>query len=256
MKLIIAFATPLMLLAILSTSCGNTNGSAPTGEKQYAQQRLMYAVALFDSSDLDSARIVFSSIAENSPDSTSVASAKGYLSKLDSIAEIKNAEAEKKLVALKKNYRREQDEMQDMTFYYDKASPKYTNYNAFMGYVGQDGKSKQSWVRLRIQYVGEDWLFIKKYIIKADTSTFEILENSYGEIKKDNSGGKIWEWLDRTAGPEELLIMYAVANSKKAKIRCSGQDYYDDRVITDKEKRALKNILSLYEAMDGTVPAK
>jgi hypothetical protein len=143
------------------------------------------------------------------------------------------------------------DDINDITWYYDKTSPQYTNYNGFYAYIGTSKKSKP-WLRLAIQYAAEDWLFIQKYIIKVDGQTYNIVEESYGEIKTDNGSGGIWEWLDRKVGYSEYLIINAVADGKDVKIRFNGKDYYKDKTITVQQKAALRNVLDAYEALGGT----
>jgi hypothetical protein len=148
--------------------------------------------------------------------------------------------------------RKKYDEMTGITWYYDKSSPQYvnskTNLHAYIGKIKEDSP----WLRLNIQYVADDWLFIEKYIIKVDDKTYTITEDGYGEIKTDCGSGRIWEWLDRKVSYSEYEIIEAIANGENVKIRFSGKDYYKDRTISIGEKIALKNVLNAYEALGGT----
>lgn len=165
-------------------------------------------------------------------------------------SEKEKAEKERLANATKK-MRVKVDDMNDITWYYDKTSPQYTNYNGFYAYIGKKEGSKP-WLRLVIQYAADDWLFIEKYIIKVDGDTYNITEDSYGEIKTDNGSGGIWEWLDRKVGFSEYQIVKAVANGRNVKIRFNGKDYYKDKSITEQQKTALRNVLDAYEALGGT----
>lgn len=148
--------------------------------------------------------------------------------------------------------RKKYDDMNGITWYYDKTSPQYVNSKTNLyAYIGKEKEGKP-WLRFVIQYVADDWLFIEKYIIKVDDKTYTITEDSYGEIKTDNGTGGIWEWLDRKVGYSEFEIIEAIANGKNVKIRFSGKDYHKDRTITYSEKLALKNVLNAYEALGGT----
>lgn len=160
-------------------------------------------------------------------------------------------EEKERLANATKKMRVKVDDMNDITWYYDKTSPQYTNYNGFYAYIGKKEGSKP-WLRLVIQYAADDWLFIEKYIIKVDGQTYNITEDSYGEIKTDNGSGGIWEWLDRKVGFSEYQIIKAVANGKDVKIRFNGKDYYKDKSITEQQKSALRNVLDAYEALGGT----
>lgn len=170
---------------------------------------------------------------------------------LEEKALIEKEKAEKdRLANATKKMRVKVDDMNDVTWYYDKTSPQYTNYNGFYAYIGKS-KGSKPWLRLVIQYAADDWLFIEKYIIKVDGQTYNITEDSYGEIKTDNGSGGIWEWLDRKVGYSEYQIIKAVANGKDIKIRFNGKDYYKDKTITGQQKIALQNVLDAYEALGG-----
>ena len=170
---------------------------------------------------------------------------------LENKALLEKQKAEKdRLANATKKMRVKIDDMNDVTWYYDKTSPQYTNYNGFYAYIGTS-KGNKPWLRLVIQFAADDWLFIEKYIIKIDGQTYNISEESYGEIKTDNGSGGIWEWLDRKVGYSEYQIIKAVANGKDVKIRFNGKDYYKDKTITAQQKKALQNVLDAYEALGG-----
>jgi hypothetical protein len=161
-------------------------------------------------------------------------------------------EEEKKLANATRNMRKKYDDMSETTWYRDKTSPRYSNYNGFFGYFGKSNTGSP-FLRLRIQYASDDWLFIEKYVIKVDGITYEIEEAKYGEIEKDNGSGGIWEWLDRSVTKKEFEIMKAVANGKSVKIRFNGKQYYKDKTISSKQKRALRNVIDAFEAMGGKI---
>ncbi len=155
------------------------------------------------------------------------------------------------LSSASKKMRVKVDDMNEITWYFDKTSPQFVNYNGFFIYVGL-GTDRKPFLKLSIQYAADDWLFIDKYIIKVDEKLYTISENSYGEIKTDNGNGGIWEWLSRDVGESELEIIKAVANGTNVKIRFEGKRYYKDKMITEEQKLALKNILSFYESLIST----
>jgi len=169
----------------------------------------------------------------------------------DKVKSKKEQVEKERLANATKKMRVKVDDINDITWYYDKTSPQYTNYNGFYVYIGKSEGSKP-WLRLVIQYAADDWLFIEKYIIKVDGQTYNIAENSYGEIKTDNGSGGIWEWLDRKVDYSEYQIVKAVAYGKDVKIRFNGKDYYKDKTITEQQKTALRNVLDAYEALGGT----
>lgn len=76
-----------------------------------------------------------------------------------------------------KKLNKKYDEINEVTWFRDKTSLAYVNYNGFYAYIGQS-KGSNPWLRLAIQYTADDWLFIEKYIIKVDGATYNIAEES------------------------------------------------------------------------------
>jgi len=228
-----------------------------------AEKLLSQATNYFDNKEYDKSKIEVTSLLERHLSSPEAVQAKEILKnvniELDKIAKAEaKPEGEKirkekqRLTNATSKMRKKVDDMRGTITYEDKTSPRYVNSQTnFYVYMIQRKNSLPS-LRLIIQYVADDWLFIDKYIIKVDDKTYEITENSYGEIKTD-SGGGIWEWFDRSVGRKELQIIKAVANGKNVKIRFSGSQYYKDRTISSKEKLALRNVLDAYEALGGTI---
>ncbi len=132
--------------------------------------------------------------------------------------------------------------MRGIVFYQDKSSPKYLNQNSVFCYLVE--KDDAYFVRLKIQYHGNDWLFVRRYIFKADTATFNYRLLDGADSKVGNGGG-VMEWIDVEVGASEFEIINALANGSDCKIRYEGQ-YYKDRIITNKEKAALKKFAAIY----------
>lgn len=164
-------------------------------------------------------------------------------------AEAKKKAEQARLAQALSNMRKKHDDIKGITWYTDKSTPKYYSERSdFHLYIGKESHSKP-WFRMVIQYTNDDWLFIQRYIIKADGQTFEITPERFKGIERDNGGGDIWEWYDVSAGDRELEIAKAIANSKKAVIRHDGRQYYNDRTISAREKQAIKNVLAAHEVL-------
>lgn len=169
---------------------------------------------------------------------------------IDSAQAIRRTSLASKAEQLKKKMRKEVDDMRGITFYYDPASAKFDNRNDFGCYLGQ-GK-EGIWLRFRAQYYGNDWLFVQKLMVKADTSVFELFPTA--EIRKGNGAGDIWEVWDEQTNASNMEVLKAVAESKDAKVRFVGREYHDERKITPAQKQAIRNVFELYEAMTGAKP--
>lgn len=137
------------------------------------------------------------------------------------------------------------DPVEKTTFYTDKTTPKYTNYNSFHAYFGS--KAGQSWMRLRVQYTADEWLFIKSFTVVADGRRYDFNPASFS---RDNDTD-IWEWYDEPANSTDIEMLRAVASSKSATLRLNGMHYYKDRQITSAEKLAIRNVLDAFKVVNG-----
>jgi hypothetical protein len=174
--------------------------------------------------------------------------------KVDAAIKKAAADKKKKLDAATINLKKKIDEVQEITWLSDKASPVYANRNSFYLYFAQDKDGAVNNLRLNIQYTGDDWVFIDHYIIKTDDKTFNITAG-YDEVKRDNNGDGVWEYYDVPLTMETLDIAKAIASSKKTIIRSQGDQHSFDRIVTAQEKSSIKHILDAYEAMDGKFPS-
>jgi hypothetical protein len=178
---------------------------------------------------------------------------KREMMKMIADAEIRKAENEKiakaRLAGAVKKLRTTYDDIQETTWYYSKSTTRYRNENSFHIYMGKS-KEGNPWLRFVIQYAGDDWLFIQKYIIKTDNNTYTI-EPSIGEIEKDNDTD-VWEWYDTKMDANKLDIIRDMINSKSVKLRMEGKQYYKDRIISKQEIQNIKNVLEAYEVFSDS----
>jgi hypothetical protein len=142
------------------------------------------------------------------------------------------------------------DDVKNLKFYYDKSSPRYVNANGFYLYAGKESSS-DPYLYLEIQYFGSDWLFINSYFFNIDGETYEITPN-YGDIETDNDSD-VWEWYNQPATPENFEMIQKIIKSKKAVVRLEGSKYYKDVTITQAQKTALQNVLTVYQGLGGTL---
>lgn len=157
----------------------------------------------------------------------------------DSLAIVNKKKKEKAGKDLK-SFKKKEDEFEGNAFYRDPRTPYYSNVNFIYPYIGQKGDNY--WLRLKLQYAADDWLFINKAILLVDGEKFTIT----GNWETDHNSG-IWEWLDISVRDTERLILERIANSKSAKIRYVGRQYHNDRTITKKEKNIIKKTLEIYD---------
>lgn len=164
--------------------------------------------------------------------------------RLDAERERKTAAGRAAIAAL----RAERDEFQRMRWYKDRNFPYYANTHTVRPYIGKpDGGAPI--LRLLLRYAGEDWLFVQGFEFLVDGQRFSVTPPNAFVIKRDNNGEGVWEWYDVEVGPAERSMLDAVANSRSAKVRYDGQQYYRDRTIPRSEKLAIRQVLAAFDAM-------
>ena len=223
-------------------------------EIKYGAERLLKnAKNLMDSKKYEASKKQLTELVKRHPASNEGKEGGILLKRVEvTIQKIKNEKelAKKKVLEnATKKMRKGYDKVDGITWYHDKNTTRFINTNSFHIYIGKRSHGKP-WIVLKIQYAASDWLFIEKFEIKAAGRKFTI-HPSYGEIKRDNSAGKIWEWYQDIEGNRHLALIKAIISSKEAIIRYVGKDYTKDRTITIREKRALKNVLEALDALGG-----
>jgi len=136
------------------------------------------------------------------------------------------------------------DEVEDISFYRSIYNSEYYNVNEIGIYLGRD-KDNRVWLRAKLKYTGEDWLFIQKYIFKIDNATHEFSPN-YFNIDREVNYGNVSEFIDVNIDDGEMLIFSIIANSKNTILRQEGRTFRKDRTITQNEKNGIKDIIELY----------
>jgi hypothetical protein len=169
-------------------------------------------------------------------------------------AQKKAAPAEKPAADPLKGLSKRRDDMKGMTWYKHPSSPKYRNANGFYLYFGKEDSGTFTPLRLAVQYYSEDWLFIRSAWAKADNERVDVPHETsrYMGWERDNSGGSIWEWSDTAlTSSSEKSVVRTLANAKKVTVRFEGRQYYDDRTISAAQQKAMREVITAYEAATG-----
>ena len=136
------------------------------------------------------------------------------------------------------------DEFDGITWITHKSQPVLAKYIAV--YFGtKDGQVGNYPMRMKLNYYGDDWLFVQGVTIKADEKTFELNSLSF---ERDNGGGSIWEWSD-TAVDRSMIA--TIANSQRTIIRFDGRQYRNDFVVPESQKKAMRDMLLAWERYGG-----
>jgi len=144
--------------------------------------------------------------------------------------------------------RKEVDDVRSTTSYSHLDSPKFVNTQSDLSCYFAATNAGTPTLRLKIQYVADEWLFIRKFTIKADDKTFTL---SGEGIERDNGSGNIWEWYNKPVGPSERKLLDAIGSADSVTLRYEGDQYVKDRVLSDEEIARVRHVLLAYQIMGG-----
>ena len=160
------------------------------------------------------------------------------------IAKIK-ADGEASLLKLNTTY----DKVQGLTWYEHKNQPIYADIcNNMYPYIGRmdDG---YTWLRVKLNYTDAmtdaGWIFFDNVIFSVDgENTTKYF--SRNELTRDNDT-EVWEIADFEPNASEIQLLKDIAASTETIIRFQGDEYYEDHIVTAKEKEAIVDVLSAYD---------
>lgn len=118
--------------------------------------------------------------------------------------------------------------------------------NQAMLYVVVD--SKKQWLRMKIQYTGDDWLFVSSYKIAADDYRWQ---SEKMHFERDHSN-RVWEWVDKAPSIQDLKNLKALSKAKNPVIRFQGRQYFSDFQLEPIQQEAIIDVMELFDLMNRT----
>ncbi len=157
---------------------------------------------------------------------------------------IQKEEMQKKLSKLKE----EHDDVSGITWYYQKYFTHYINTNRISLYIGK--KSNSVWLRLKMTYNGDNWIFFENAYISYEGNTQPIYFDRYNDRNTEIEGGFVSEWLDVDISKDKEIInfLYDFAKSTQAKMKLSGK-YSKTRTLTQNERQGILDVLEGYDIL-------
>jgi hypothetical protein len=140
------------------------------------------------------------------------------------------------------------DAIEGVIFRYHKDSTEFVNTRSEVyAYISE--KNDRYGLRLHVQYVADDWLFIEKFTFKTESEVYAVAPGFF-EFERDNDGGKIWEWCDLPVSDDGLAALRRLLSvSDDVVLRCEGKAYRKDRTLTEEEKQRLRVVLMAYDML-------
>lgn len=175
-----------------------------------------------------------------------------YDSVLSFQEELQKKAAQERLERLKALDRltKEYDDVSGVTWYRQSYFTHYNNSNLVSIYMGME--SSVPWLRLRMSYEGDDWIFFEHAFLSYDGNTKEILFDQYRNKETEVGSGGVWEWIDASVSPELGVFLRDFAKSENAKMRLKGK-YERTRKLTDNERKGILDILNGYDALKSNL---
>lgn len=210
--------------------------------------RAIGTVTLNSGDAIDTAQAAYNDL--SSTEASKVSNVSTLNNAVSSLKQLKKQEAKKLLSQMNV----EEDLVRGLSFYYPKAFPMgpsywYADQRSFvLPYLGMQGDSV--WLRLVCNYTAKDWVFFEKITYAVDGVRYYDFF-SYWDVTRDNSGGKIWEYVDMDVNTSTVEMLWAIANSTTTIVRFEGDSYYRDVTISDTDKAAIRQMLTAYEALGG-----
>ena len=158
----------------------------------------------------------------------------------------KEAEKKKRMMAVNK-LKKKYDDVSDITWYHNPYFTHYTNSNHTSIYMGKKGTS--AWLRLKMSYYGDDWIFFEQAFLSYDGNTQEIPFDKYQDKKSDNDS-ETWEWIDITVDDNLLSFLQDMVKGKNIKMRLSGK-YTKTRNLSTTEINGIKDVLLAYDVLSN-----
>lgn len=168
--------------------------------------------------------------------------------KLNAEIEKKNELKQESLSKVKKLLKVNYDDITNTNWYYHKQFTHYTNSNRISLYIGE--RDNNVWLRLKMSYNGDDWIFFENAYISYDGNTQPIYFDRYDERNTEINNGSVSEWLDVNISEDREIIDFLrdFAKSTQAKMRLSGK-YSKTRTLTQSERQGILDVLEGYNIL-------
>ncbi|MDD4698412.1 MAG: hypothetical protein PHR52_12865 [Fermentimonas sp.] len=160
---------------------------------------------------------------------------------------IKKLEEQKKLASVNKLKKR-LDDVSGVTWYTNPYFTHYNNRNLTSLYIGQNGSSV--WLRIKMSYQGEDWIFFENAYLSYEGKTKEIVFDEYENKETEVGNGGVWEWIDVTVSEYDIPFLKNLAKSTDSKMRLTGK-YTKTRNLSSNERKAIEDVLLAYDVLKG-----
>ena len=159
---------------------------------------------------------------------------------------IKKEKEKQARLAVVKKMKKKVDDVDNITWYTNPYFTHYIDRTLTSIYIGESASN--IWLRLKMSYGGDDWIFFDHAYLSYDGNTHEFTFSGYQDKKTDVDGGWVSEWIDINVGSGDLAFLRKMVDGKSIKMRLSGK-YTKTKQLSTNEVRAIKEIIMAYDAL-------
>jgi hypothetical protein len=156
--------------------------------------------------------------------------------------------AQEERLALKRaigNMKKRTDEIEGITWVSHRKAPVLaTHVSTYFG--SSKGSAANYPLRLKLQYYGDDWLFVRSVTVKADDKVYELGKLDF---ERDHSSGSVWEWIDIPVKDHEMFNHWMTA--KRVVARFNGDKYIKDFTLPIEQLTQLREVYQAWKIMGG-----
>lgn len=127
------------------------------------------------------------------------------------------------------------------------SSPRFQDIRNYVTLYLIESGSGQKTMELFFNYTSRSgWLFVESASINIDGETTRV---PVGQWFRDNDT-EIWEFASMR-GDAAVALARKIADADRAVIRFNGQQFYDDYVVSDGDKRVIREMLAMWEVISA-----
>lgn len=127
------------------------------------------------------------------------------------------------------------------------SSPRYQDTRDYITlYLIESGTGQKS-MELFVNYTSRDgWLFVQNASINIDGETARL---PISQWFRDNDT-EIWEF-GSVRGDTSLALARRIAAAERVVIRFNGQQFYDDYVVSETDRRVIREMLAMWDLISA-----
>ena len=240
MKKILLLGLSLALMFSLA-ACGKSEAATAVDEQIAA----IGEVTLESADAVDAAQAALDALSD--ADAAKVSNADVLTAAAEQLKALRQAQVDSLLAGM----RLEEDKVRGIRFYNPKGWVYYDSNTwaadqrcFILPYLGQD--STHTWLRLVLNYTGDDWVFFKQILMNIDGEQHQ-KSFSYFDVVRDNSGGRVWEYIDLdVSNDSDVEWLWSIANSAET-YRNTAHALIDERTVWEIYLKVFQYALTVHQ---------